>query len=39
VIVEADAGIGEQTGGQIAAPIARAVAEVALEPPKPIQTG
>jgi peptidoglycan glycosyltransferase len=39
VIVEADAGIGEQTGGQIAAPIARAVVEVALEPPKPIQTG
>lgn len=33
VIVEADAGIGEQTGGQIAAPIARAVLEVALNPP------
>lgn len=30
VIVEADPGIGEQTGGQIAAPIARAVVEVAL---------
>ncbi|MGE0731544.1 MAG: peptidoglycan D,D-transpeptidase FtsI family protein [Acidimicrobiia bacterium] len=30
VIVEADPGIGEQTGGQIAAPIARSVVEVAL---------
>lgn len=32
VVVEADAGIGEQTGGQIAAPIARSVIEVALKP-------
>lgn len=30
VIVEADPGIGEQTGGQIAAPIARSVVEAAL---------
>jgi peptidoglycan glycosyltransferase len=32
VIVEADAGIGEQTGGRIAVPIARAVVAQALVP-------
>lgn len=36
VIVEADPGIGEQTGGRIAAPIARAVVEAALQPLQPI---
>jgi penicillin-binding protein A len=36
VIVEADAGIGEQTGGRIAAPIARAVVEQALQPMQPV---
>jgi len=41
VIVEADAGIGEQTGGRIAVPIARAVVEQALRPvqtPAPLQS-
>jgi peptidoglycan glycosyltransferase len=35
VIVEADPGIGEQTGGRIAAPIAKAVVEAALAPLQP----
>lgn len=39
VIVEADPGIGEQTGGRIAAPIARAVVEQALQPLQPIPGG
>jgi peptidoglycan glycosyltransferase len=39
VIVEADPGIGEQTGGRIAAPIAKAVVEAALAPLQPITTG
>jgi len=39
VIVEADAGIGEQTGGRIAAPIARAVVEAARKPMQPVRGG
>ncbi len=39
VIVEADPGIGEQTGGRIAAPIARAVVEQALKPMQPVSGG
>jgi peptidoglycan glycosyltransferase len=39
VIVEADPGIGEQTGGRIAAPIAKAVVEAALTPLQPITGG
>ena len=37
VLVEADAGIGEQTGGAVAAPIARAVVEAALRPMPSVQ--
>lgn len=39
VIVEADPGIGEQTGGRIAAPIARAVLKQALTPLQPNRGG
>jgi peptidoglycan glycosyltransferase len=39
VIVEADPGIGEQTGGRIAAPVAKAVVEAALQPLQPITGG
>ncbi len=39
VIVEADPGIGEQTGGRIAVPIARAVVEQALKPMQPVSGG
>jgi len=37
VLVEADAGIGEQTGGAVAAPIARAVVQAALRPMPAVQ--
>ena len=35
VIVEAQEGVSEQTGGQVAAPIAQRVLRTALSPPQP----